>query len=182
MSDQISIWGLQGKARPDEEMVGSEEILGSDEILGMLSSTGAIQSTPAFQAALANRYAKRAPVTQKVNPTKKRRWPVAFGPTGIPPNTTVTITVTPQCLFRGEKLLNSGDATNLFLQTLTVGQKNQLPTNQNAISVSSFGAGVLDNEMLLDTCDPGLSIQLAVQNIGAVTYTFAMTIFGHAVL
>jgi len=148
----IAIHGLQGKSRDEEDVVlGGEEILGYEEILGALQAASSkIKGSSAFQAALANKLARRAPVTQRVSPTKKRRWVVGFGPAVVPPLTTVTVQAQPQCLFRGEKLINSGDTAGLFIQGLFVGQKSQLPTFQNPIAVSTFAGGVLDNELMMD--------------------------------
>lgn len=182
MSD-ISIYGLQGKARDEEDVLGHEEILGMEEILGaMAAASQKIQGSSAFQAALANKLAKRAPIVQKVQPTKKRRWIVGFGPATVPPLTTVTVQSQPQCLFRGEKVLNTGDVAGLFIQGLFVGQKSQLPTFQNPIAVAAFGTGVLDNELMLDTCDPALFITWQIQNTTSATLTWSSSIVGHAVL
>ena len=183
--DDVSIYGLQGRSRAEEEeLLGGEEILGHEEILGaaLMAAASKIKGGSAFQAALANKLAKRAPITQKVQPTKKRRWTVGFGPAVVPPLTTVTVQAQPQCLFRGEKLINTGDSTNLFIQGLFVGQKSQLPTFQNPIAVSTYAGGVLDNELMMDTCDPALFITFQIQNTGATTATWAMSVIGHTVL
>lgn len=184
MSD-ISIYGLHGRSRTteDEEVLGADEILGAvQEILGAsAASSSAVQKSPAFAQALARRLAARSPMTKSVQPTKKRRWPIAFGPTAVPPSTTITATANPQVLYRGEKLINTGDTTNLFISSLFVGNQQQLPSLGNPISVTAFGAGVLDNEMLFDTCQPALSITIQVQNLGTETQTWSMTLFGHIV-
>lgn len=181
--NDLDILGLYGLSRAEEEMVGHEEILGSEEILGLMqANSAAIKGSSPFQAALAARLAKRSPVVQKVQPTKKRRWVVGFGPAVIPPNTTVTVQSQPQCLFRGEKIVNSGDSAGLFIQGLFVGQKSQLPTFQNPIAVSVFAGTVLDNELMLDTCDPALFITWQIQNTTAATLTWSASIIGHTVL
>ena len=149
MSD-IDIWGLLNHPRVDEEF-GHEEILGAEEILGLVAASQQIKGSSAFQQALAQKLAKRSPITQKVAPTKKRRWTVGFGPAAVPPNSTVTVQSQPQCLFRGEKLVDtSATQAGLFLQGLFVGQKSQLPTFQNPIAVSTYAGGVLDNELMMD--------------------------------
>jgi hypothetical protein len=148
--NDIVVHGLQGMSR-DEEVMGHEEILGMEEILGALQAASSkIKGGSAFQNALANKLAKRAPIVQRVQPTKKRRWTVGFGPATVPPLTTVTVQAQPQCLFRGEKLINTGDQNGLFIQGLFVGQKSQLPTFQNPIAVSTYAGTVLDNELLMD--------------------------------
>lgn len=152
--DDVAIYGLQGQSRDMElasEWVSGEEILGSEEILGAIQAASSqLKGSSAFQTALANKLARRAPIVQKVQPTKKRRWTVGFGPTAIPPLSTVAVQSQPQCLFRGEKLINTGDSTGLFIQGLFVGQKSQLPTFQNPIAVSTYAGSVLDNELMMD--------------------------------
>lgn len=177
------IYGLQGKARPDEEMVGGEEILGSEEILGLVEalSSAKMKSGSAFQNALAARLAKRAPVTQRVTPTKKRRFTMGFGPATVPPLSTVTVQAQPQVLFRGEKIINTGDITGLYCQGLFVGNKPQLPTFQSAIAVATWSGNVLDNEQMLDTCDPALFVTFQIQNTTAATLTWSSSIIGHVV-
>lgn len=157
--NDIDIYGLHGQSRDEEVVFGHEEILGMEEILGLSPGTLAaasqqVKKSSAFQSALAQRLAKRSPIVQKVQPTKKRRWMMGFGPTAIPPSSTVTIQAQPQCLFRGEKLLNTGDSANVFIQGLFVGQKSQLPTFQNPISVGAFAVNALDNELLMDQTGP----------------------------
>jgi hypothetical protein len=182
MADDIEINGYH------QEILGAAmEILGladgrREPILGAGSaSSSALKQSPAFTQALARQMASRAPVVRTVTPTKKRRWPLGFGPTAIPPGMSVTADAKPQVLYRGEKLINTGDVTNLFIQNILVGNKPQLPSIGNPISVVAFGAGVLDNEMQFDTCDPALSISVQVQNVGTLTQTWHMCLFGHAV-
>lgn len=176
--DDTTVYGYH-----NDDIMGGEEILGHEEILGALGlSATSVKGGSPFQAALASKLAKRSPIVQKVHPTKKRRWVVGFGPAPIPPNTTVTVQSQPQCLFRGEKIVNSGDSTGLFIQGLFVGQKSQLPTFQNPISVTVFAGTVLDNELMLDTCDPALFITWQIQNTTAGTLTWSASIIGHTVL
>lgn len=180
----ILIHGLGGNDRPGENyesVLGHEEILG-DEILGLLqASSASIKGGSAFQTALANRLMKRAPVVQKIQPTKKRRYTMGFGPATVPPGTTITAQGQPQVLFRGEKLINTGDITGLFIQGMFVGNKPQLPTFQNSIAVKTYEGTVLDNEMLFDTCDPALFVTFQVQNVSAATATWSMSLIGHIV-
>jgi len=179
--DDLEVFGLHGQSR-DNEVLG-DEILGAEEILGALAAASAqIKGSPSFQQALAQKMARRAPIVQKVQPTKKRRWTVGFGPAVIPPLTTVTVQAQPQTLFRGEKLINTGDSAGLYIQGLFVGQKSQLPTFQNPIAVSTYAGTVLDNELLMDTCDPALFITFQIQNALGATATWSMSIVGHAVL
>lgn len=185
MQDDINIHGLQGRSRTseDETLLGEvHEILGNiQEILGVQASSQRIQGSPAFNSALARRVAARAPMLKTVQPTKKRRWPIAFGPVAVPPSTTITAVANPQVFYRGEKLINTGDTTNLFISSLFVGNQQQLPSLGNPISVIAFSPQVLDNEMLFDTCQPALNVTIQVQNLGTTTQTWSMCLFGHIV-
>lgn len=182
--NDIEVHGLQGQSRDMEETVlGHDEILGAMEILGaaLQASSSQVKGSSAFQNALAAKVARRAPIVQKVNPTKKRRYTLGFGPTPIPPGSTVTIQSQPQVLFRGEKIVNTGDSTGLFIQGLFVGNKPQLPTFQSPIAVSTYAGTVLDNEQMLDTCDPALFITWQIQNTTAGTLTWSASMIGHVV-
>lgn len=162
--------------------MNSQEVLGAAmEILGLNGNNANIKQSQAFKDALARQLANRRPITKHVTPMKKRRWPIAFGPTTVPPMMTITATAQVAALFRGEKLINTGDTTNLMMSSLFVGSKSQLPKSSNPISVKAFSPQTLDSEMLMDTCQPDQSITVQVQNIGGVTQTWSMTLFGHCV-
>ena len=172
--DDITIHGLQGHSRNEEE------ILGALELLGLTTSSPAIKGSTAFQTALAQRMAARAPITKHVPPTKKRRWPVGFIGSGGPASGTVNIQVQPQCLFRGEKLICSESTPGgSAIVGIFVGNLPQLPTLQNTIATSAFASGALDNEMLFDTCGPAMFITFQVQFSSSCTFTAAL--WGHAV-
>ena len=69
----------------------------------------------------------------------------------------------------------------------TVGPDNSFnvtATAKDACSntVSTYAGGVLDNELMMDTCDPALFITFQIQNTTAATLTWSMTIVGHTVL
>lgn len=185
--DDIVVHGLQGQSRDMEEAssyLGHEEILGAYEILGaaLQASSQQVKGGSAFQSALANRVARRAPIVQKVQPTKKRRYTLGFGPTTIPPLSTVTVQTQPQVLFRGEKLIDTSVVqAGLFIQGIFVGNKPQLPTFQSPIAVTTYAGGVLDNEQMFDTCDPALFITFQIQNITGATLTWSASLIGHIV-
>lgn len=107
----------------------------------------------------------------------KRRWVVGFGPVEIPPRETVTIQAQPQCFFRGEKIVNTGNI-DLQIQGLFIGQKSQLPTFQNPISMATFAGSILDNEVHLDLCDPALFITWQIHNPTDEKKTFGVSIVG----
>lgn len=160
---------------------GLDEIVGrAMENVGATGSTAAIQQSPAFTAAVARHLSRTRPIMQKTAITKKRLWPIAFGPTAIPAGQSTVATANPQVYFRGQKLINTGDSTGLYITQITVGNQQQLPANTNPISVTSFAPGVLENAMKFDTCQPALTLSLTVANLGAATATWSMTLFGVA--
>lgn len=180
--DDIIVHGLLGRSRDEEEMAGAHEILGAEEILGALGlSSSALKASPEFKKALAAKLAKRVALTERKPVTKKRRYTLGFGPATVPPGTTVTVQTRPQQLFRGEKLINTGDVTGLYLTGIFVGNDAQTPTFNSAISVKTYEGGVLDNEQMFDTCQPAIDITMQVQNISTATATFSMSLVGHLV-
>lgn len=191
MNELLQILGLQGKSRPEEEALAGyhQEILGGGaagyEILGaaIAQALHSIKTSQPFNAQLAAQVARRTPVLAEVQPTKKRRWPVGFGPTPIPPLSTVTISSKPQVWMRAEKIVDTSPngSAGLYVQGLFVGNKPQMTTFSSAIAMSSFAGTVLDNELMLDTCDPALDITWQIQNTTSATITWSATMFGHAV-
>ena len=109
-------------------------------------------------------------------------WVVNLGPVIVPADSTVTVCQQPGRLFRGYKLINTGDEDDLFIQGLFVGQKSQLPTFQNPIAVKNFASNALDRGTLLDICDPALFITIQVHNTSSTPKKFSMSIVGDAVL
>jgi hypothetical protein len=183
--DDVDEFGLGGRPTPAPAAEGlptgeAEPADPADDafaILGALSS-----KSPAFQKALAARLAKRSPIVKKVPLTKARDWSVPFGPMPVGPGQTVTALAQPQCLFRGEKIVNTGDSAGLEIEGLFVGRKSQLPTHQGPIPASVWNNSALDRGIRMDTCDPALNIAFRIMNITAATLTWAATIFGKAVL
>lgn len=166
-----------GEHFPTQEM--SDAMLGAQEILGLAGSTE-IKSSSSFQAALAAHLARRTPSMQRVPLTKKRRWSIAFGPVTVPPLTTITAEAQPRVLYRGERFINTGDVTDLFMTSLYVGSKSQFPaSNFSGIPIKAFSPGALPNGLMtLDTCEPESAIAVQIQNVGNVARTWAMTLFG----
>lgn len=148
-----------------------------DDILGLIGASGALGESPAFQAALAARLSKRSPIAK----TKSRRWPLGFGPQTVAPGQTISIQVQPRVLFRGNKIINTGDSTDLVLVGLFVGQRPQLSHFKHPIPVANFAATSLDSGTVMGTCDPALAITVQVKSIGLVERVFSMTIIGQVI-
>jgi len=161
---------------------GLDEILGAVQtVLGAAgASSASIVQSPNFTRAVASQLARVRPIMQKTKITKKRVWPIAFGPTNIPAGQSTVATANPQVYFRGQKLINTGDSSGVYITQITVGNQQQLPANTNPISVSSFAPNVLENAMKFDTCQPALTLSLTVANLDTATHLWSMTLFGVA--
>lgn len=163
---------------------GGAGVVGDDayQILGeLLQKSPALQQyvqRSAMQRAAANR-----PVLQKIPMQKARDWQVDFGPICSGSGTTTTITVTPQVLFRGEKVMATDSFSTAGLgtriQSILVGQKSQRPATTNTLTLF-FAQNALGNGIKWDTCEKGLSISVTVSFIQSCT--FDMSVFGKAVL
>lgn len=166
-----------------EEIIGAavRQVIGANPtLLGAGANSQALVQSPAFQQAVARNLARTRPIMQKTKISKKRVWPLAFGPTDIPAGQSTVATANPQVYFLGRKLINTGDVTGLYITQITVGNQQQLPANTNPISVRSFGENVLENAMKFDTCQPALTLSLTVANLDTETRTWSMTLFGIA--
>ncbi len=106
-----------------------------------------------------------------------RGWHVGFGPVKVPPNATVTVQAQPQCLFKGRRIVNTGDA-DLILEGLFVGQRSQLPTFTNGILLKTYNPEVQGNDLAFTPCDPALFITWQVRNPSEKEKTFAVTVLG----
>lgn len=171
------------------EIIGEIIRGGQDSVTGESPSAaqvlGALMaSNPEYAKSIAGRVAKSRPVVHNVAPVKARDWMMPFTVYGTV-GQTQTITATPQCLFRAEKLTVNeiGSSTNGFGTTITqmlVGQKNQLPTTTGGVTSSAFLQNSLGNGIKFDTCQPALTITFQVSFLQ--TCTWQGTLFGKAVL
>ncbi len=152
---------------------------GAYELLGEL-----MQQSPAFAQYAQKRVANSRPITHKVPLQKARDWQIDFGPVSGAAGTTTTITLQPQCLFRGEKILatDSGSPVGYGtrIATILIGQKLQRPAGNGATLTAFFAQNALGNGIKWDTCEKALSVSLTVSFIQ--TCTFDATVFGKAVL
>ncbi len=143
-----------------------------------------MQQSPAFAQYAQKRVANSRPITHKVPLQKARDWQIDFGPVSGAAGTTTTITLQPQCLFRGEKILatDSGSPVGYGtrIATILIGQKLQRPAGNGATLTAFFAQNALGNGIKWDTCEKALSVSLTVSFIQ--TCTFDATVFGKAVL
>jgi hypothetical protein len=148
------------------------------DILGEL-----MQKSPAFANYMNQRAANSRPLITRQPLQKARDWQLDFGPTCSGANTSTTITVAPQCLFRGEKVMatdtGSPVGTATRIQTILIGNRLQRPASTSTLT-TFFSNGALGNGIKWDTCERALSIAITVSYTSACT--FDMTVFGKAVL
>lgn len=170
-----------GRRGPDQ--VGAAA--GLDEIIGALLNPGTVQNNPTLRNALVNQIARSKPVLKRVAPTAWRKWQTGIGPVYIAAGGTGTVTISPQCLFRVEKLyltdvngagVGAGYAS--FVTGITVGQQNQMPNN-TSIPVWAFGPGLLGNGVEWDTCQGAYTMTITFNATYACTVSGAL--FGQAV-
>jgi hypothetical protein len=103
-----------------------------------------------------------------------RRWVAGFPHVVVAPLSTVVVQVQPQCLFRGEAIINSGDE-GLEIHGLLVGDRSQLVDGAHLLLHSRF-------ELRLDSCHPALSIAMQIHNPSNQPKKFACSLIGSAVL
>lgn len=112
-----------------------------------------------------------------------RQWDLPFGPAFGAAGTSTVITVSPQCLFRVEKVLatdtGSPPGTATRIMQFLVGQRMQRPSANGSTLAMFFGPGTLGNGVRWDTCQQGLSISVTVSFVQAAT--FDMTVIGSSV-
>ena len=112
-----------------------------------------------------------------------RDWDLSLGPVAGAAGSTTTISVSPQCLFRVEKVIATdtgnppGTATRVM--QFTVGSRLQRPAASGSSLVLFFGPATLGNGLRWDTCQQGLSISITVSFVQDAT--FDISLFGKAV-
>ncbi len=149
------------------------------QILGDL-----VQKSPAFAQYASKRVAASRPIVNKVPLQKARDWQLDFGPVSGTAGTSTVLTVAPQCLFRGEKVMATDTAASAgfgtSIGTIIIGQRLQRPAGTGATLTAFFANNALGNGIKWDTCEKALSISITVNFIQ--TCTFFLTVFGKAVL
>jgi hypothetical protein len=112
---------------------------------------------------------------------RARDFQITFGPQSGKAGTVANLSMTPQCLFRGEKIVATDNAvppgSGTTIMNIFVGQKMQLPTSLPSIlfSPTSLGGG-----FKMDTCQIGLPITLQISFVK--TCKFSASIFGRAIV
>ena len=175
--DDLEEFGLAGEARVAEQVAPPTSDGEANDPLNAVSAL--LGKSPAFARYVAARAA--ASNAFKVPLTKTQNYQISFGPITIPPYSSMILTQMPQCLFRGDKIVCTGDTAAVVINSLFVGQRSQFPQNTRAIPFSVFGSNALGSGIKLDTCEVGLSISISVENISAKPVKWGASIFGRAV-
>ena len=172
-----------------EQTRGGQTLLGGGdayEVLGELMS-----KSPALKQYVEKRIGASKPVIHRQAYTKAQDWQIDFGPVTGAAGTMTTISVNPQCLFRGEKVMatDSGSAAGITaaapagygtrIGAILVGNQLQRPASTKTLT-AFFAPDSLGNGVKWATCQKGLTIAVDVYFIAACT--FDMTVYGKAVL
>lgn len=142
-------------------------------------------ASPGFDEFEAKRVALSRPVIRRVPVQKQtREWTLDFGPLTAPAGFVSVITVSPQVLFRGEKIVATDSLGGIGTRILqvAVGQKLQRPGGGNGQGTltSMFAATALANGITFDTAHRWAQIKMTVSFVQPCT--FDATVFGKAVV
>lgn len=188
MSDSYAIQGVDGW----QEIVGESTRGGTPVANTMTPVLGAgydilgelLQKSPEFAAYAAKRASASRPILHAQPLQKARDWDLSFGPVSGAAGTSTVITVQPQCLFRGEKLMATDTAspagTGTRITQVMIGQRLQRPATGGGTLTQFFSQQALGNGIRWDTCQQALSISVTVSFVSACT--FDMVVFGKAVV
>ena len=142
----------------------------------------AFQCDRTFQRRIEERVARRRPHVIKRDKVHDQQF--SFPPATGVAGQTQSLTITPQCLFRGDKIIAIDDAvppgSGTRITGLFVGQLNQMPAGGNGLLTSFLGPGNLGNGIKWSICQPALSISMQVEFLK--NCTFNASIFGKAIL
>lgn len=106
-----------------------------------------------------------------------RRGCISFEPEVVEPGKTVTVAVKAQTFFRGTRIINTGDVEGLFIQGVFVGNRPQLPTYKNALSVKACELPGLDID--LDPCRRTMDVTIQITNLSDKPKQWSTTILGY---
>lgn len=114
---------------------------------------------------VAYRGGPQGPRVVSVRPRKQRQFPVGFVAKAVPPGESVNVEVKPQVLFRGERLaVATSIARHFNIIDIKIGKDSQLAAAGD-MPAESFASDAVGVRMELDTAQPGIVIQIRVQNV-----------------
>jgi hypothetical protein len=191
---------------PYSEITGYDEITGgfvgdaADSLLAMASGDeemGAAgnmaQAMQMYRAAQARKqqqqqhYSPRVIDVQQVSARAPRKLVIGFDsanvvPGGVAAGTDAVISVLPQVIFRGYKLVVPSDIAGSFLiSDIIVGNRSQL-VSAGSLPARAFQENSLENTLHLDTASVSQQLILKVTNISTNTLRFTAALFGTAAI
>lgn len=133
-----------------------------------------------LKSGLAARLAERAPIVQKVAPTKKRRYTMGFGPTPIEAGATAPMLYQTRIVFRGEILINTGDKDGLVMRRFTIDNKSYFE-DLWGLPVVEFCERVSERNKETPMVGAADWFQIEVENTNSIRLVFAASLLGHIV-
>lgn len=135
---------------------------------------------PAPATLVQNGVDPRVYAMQNQCPTEARRYTLSFSQT-IAGGATVDVIRFPQVVFRGERLfVPSTIAPNFDIVSITIGNRPQFAA-AGATPAEIFSEVSINNELGLDTAQPGVQVILQVTNRDAEEQEFRAVIIGAVV-
>ena len=150
------------------------------DVLGEL-----LTKSPAFADYVKKRAAANAPVVRKVPVVKPSNWQVSLGPVYGEAGAVKTLQMTPDRLFRVEKVIATDSAepsgSGTLIGDIYVGRRSQRPSyGRNWSPTTFFANNSLGRGLLWDTAQPGLNISVTISFTRSCT--FYMDLFGKAIV
>ncbi len=150
----------------------------------VLGAAANLSSMPAFRQELARRAGRGVSLIEEIEVERRRRGlSFDFGPVFGPAGFTTTITLSPQCRFRGEKMMATDSALGFgtMIVSVAVGQRIQKPGNTGQGSLTKFfDQTSLANGVTYDTAHDWEQIALTIAFVQSCT--FNASLFGTAEL
>lgn len=169
-----------------EEIMGDEADAFAAALDAALPAEDVIGVNPAARQVFKRRAVQTTPMraAKPALEPQLREWQIDFGPVFGPAGAQTTITLQPQCLFRGEKIMATDTGTTAGRGTrivsVTVGMKVQRPAGVGATLTQFFSSNALGNGITFDTANEWTAIAVTVSFVESCT--FDMTVFGKAVV
>lgn len=117
------------------------------------------------------------PKVRKRGLNKLRKQPMGFSSLAIAAGASAVIQVAAQTVFRGRRLVVN-DYSKFVIQDIKVGNVSQL-AGVDPIPAAAFAPETTGEDNLqMDTCDPGVYISVTVKNISAGVADFYAALFG----
>jgi hypothetical protein len=118
---------------------------------------------------------------QNCGPSTARRYTLSFESANIPAGAIVDVVKFPQVIFRSERLfIPSSIAPDFSIVSITIGNRPQYAAS-GAVPAEMFTEVAINNELGMDTAQPGVQIILQVRNDALEAKTFRAAMIGAVV-